>query len=417
MEGGERSIGRVPSEPKNVAVSRGSSTGSLVSESGSMSDRLRANSDLSSRFASSPLRSSFTSLAVGDGDDDAATIPDADRREHRVSFRVAAQCVRAWLSLLPASYYKADAQYEVSPEDGRQRMVAGTPEIIVEMATNEDAVEPNFVRELLLTYRFYMDGQRLISLLVSRFHAPCKGSDPTVIQLRVVNVVRRWLKEHYYDFSDNRGLSTSMGVFFDEHIALSTHSNIAAWADTLRRLMQEQSMGVLVPNHLPTGLRRGASAAFTSSFSVTTANAEAESAAAASKMGSAGSLDSRGEESEHTEVALGPGSSDFLSLNPVDVFRQLTVGEVDLFQSITPGDLYAKVILRSVDSTPRLMELIGTFNKVRVVGGPRFCCSFACLLTPPRAGLLLGCARGCVCIVKGPRERHEAVHPGRAAVL
>ena len=49
-----------------------------------------------------------------------------------------------------------------------------------------------------------------------------------------------------------------------------------------------------------------------------------------------------------------------------DIFRQLTLMELDLFRSISGRDLYYKTVKKQSEKAPKLMELIARFNSVSV---------------------------------------------------
>jgi len=91
-----------------------------------------------------------------------------------------------------------------------EQVVAGTAVSLVTALTDE-YTDAGFTEELLFTYRYLMTPMRLLRLLRDRFRfrVPHKCSEERanayetwrpVVRLRVVNVLRKWVRYHFYDF-------------------------------------------------------------------------------------------------------------------------------------------------------------------------------------------------------------------------
>lgn len=96
---------------------------------------------------------------------------------------------------------------------------------LVEIVTHPDNLPPKNSRAvLLLMYHSFTNGRRLLAKLISRYFRPqpanCTPSEllneqkqRKVLQLRVMQVVKEWMKSHYSDFEDDPLLKTCMREF------------------------------------------------------------------------------------------------------------------------------------------------------------------------------------------------------------
>jgi hypothetical protein len=64
------------------------------------------------------------------------------------------------------------------------------------------------------------------------------GSGPPVH--RVVNALRRWLKECFYDFEESPKLLARVTTFLDSDVAPCPDAAIAKWVEPLKKIIQEQ---------------------------------------------------------------------------------------------------------------------------------------------------------------------------------
>ncbi|KNC50624.1 uncharacterized protein AMSG_00785 [Thecamonas trahens ATCC 50062] len=106
----------------------------------------------------------------------------------------------------------APADLDASEVDSDIRVRAGTLRKLVELLTYERSPMPSYVRAFLLTYRAFTSPLELLDLLVERY---CITPPPELtgsalldftksqqvpIRLRVFNILRKWIKDFYYDF-------------------------------------------------------------------------------------------------------------------------------------------------------------------------------------------------------------------------
>ena len=72
----------------------------------------------------------------------------------------------------------------------------------------------------------------------------------------VINALRRWLKEFFYDFQENRPLLDRVNTFIDTELATCSDAALARWADQLRKIVADQ-VGRAAVHTVPTGTGRG----------------------------------------------------------------------------------------------------------------------------------------------------------------
>ena len=76
------------------------------------------------------------------------------------------------------------------------------------------------------------------------------------VRRSVINALRRWLKEFFYDFQENRPLLDRVNTFIDTELATCSDAALARWADQLRKIVADQ-VGRAAVHTVPTGTGRG----------------------------------------------------------------------------------------------------------------------------------------------------------------
>jgi len=218
---------------------------------------------------------------------------------------------------------------------------AGTLESIVTFLTPEESSDGKHIREFLLTYRYYATSNEILEFLFERFRknlTPSAAGKPAIIPLRVINLIRRWLKEFFYDLEEDDAALSLIEQFLDLDVA-KAGAFLSPWADQLKKIIKEQTAAKAFPT-ASVGLRRATSLppeAFPNS-----------------------ALMAYEEDDSHES----PLKTSFTGINPVDIFRQLTVWEVATFKNITPKDVFYKTSKRQPEKCGTLMGLITHFNSV-----------------------------------------------------
>jgi len=130
--------------------------------------------------------------------------------------------------------------------EGKKLIVAATMEKLVSSLADGEVPDLEFVKDWLLSYRLIMGPLRLLNLLIERHSfTPPKGATSDdlefhkiyspVVKLRVMNVLKKWLQSHYYDFSTEPRVFHSLQKFVEE---LPVDDK---WGLQLRVIMQEKN--------------------------------------------------------------------------------------------------------------------------------------------------------------------------------
>jgi hypothetical protein len=141
-------------------------------------------------------------------------------------------------------------------EGGKLRVHAGTLEKLVEQLAVADAIPDwDFIEDFLVTFRYFTTGEDLLARLVARYayelpetldaearETALKWKGP--VQIRVINVLKKWLETHFYDFEpvETSPLTRQLNTFVTDTIA----KNNERWASSLRdEALQQRRMRVI----------------------------------------------------------------------------------------------------------------------------------------------------------------------------
>ncbi|XP_065184257.1 son of sevenless homolog 1-like [Sycon ciliatum] len=193
----------------------------------------------------------------------------------------------------------------------------GTLHKLVERLTYHRFADPGFVRIFLTTYRSFCDPPKFLSLLVERFRIP---DPPTTkeeeevfmaggksrpwmkrfrteyvqpVQLRIMNVLRHWVEHHLYDFDAD--MSATLREFLKE---LHGKQRMRKWSESVERLLERGGMSVQQP-HV---------------FDVDPAPLE-------------------------YHIAREPGDLNIYTTHPIEIARQLTLIESEMYRAVRPSEL------------------------------------------------------------------------------
>ena len=120
-----------------------------------------------------------------------------------------------------------DDNIEVDDEDRKIIMYATIPKL-VERLTYERYSDQSFVSAFLLTHRLMMPSEQLMNLLIQRYNVPYpKQADATVrakfeakvvrpIRLRVFNALKQWVDKYAVDFASDPSLSDQLEEFAEQ---------------------------------------------------------------------------------------------------------------------------------------------------------------------------------------------------------
>lgn len=134
---------------------------------------------------------------------------------------------------------------------------------LVERLTYHVYATPVFMKTFLTTYRSFCSPQELLDLLIERFHIPdpeptdSEDSDQSdkirkmryaqdikrfrkeyvqPVQFRVLNVLKHWIDQHFYDFSEDFDLLHCLTSFLDE----ITGRYMRKWVDNIIKGVQRR---------------------------------------------------------------------------------------------------------------------------------------------------------------------------------
>jgi hypothetical protein len=265
--------------------------------------------------------------------------------------------------------------------DCRRIIISGQPRVLLLLLINPQVEEyyPNYTEDFMLTYHFHMTDQDLLRFLFDEFKIwsskACDSdknrlsvvSEESVgrlwilsessafsILLRIVYVLNICLEEYsYFDHPSvfNRQVSDEhidgaiqllleFSSFIEKHIKTHPKKPVRVWYSSLKKNCQK-----VIGKYF-----KAFSDRFPENF-----------------IGMDIMEEPNGEPSEKSELSVSflqkPTKAAVLDLDANQVFRQLTMIELDLFKKIRPLDLYYKS-KGMLDKAPNLKELIERFNTV-----------------------------------------------------
>jgi len=240
-------------------------------------------------------------------------------------------------------FCEEDSPNNILFEENLEQLRAGTLVKLVERLTFDDKIDPNYPFEFLLTYRSFTSPQVLLNLLISRWNMPNNieilSDDKDQedfnafvrrpIRLRVFNVLKKWMEEHWYDWESDSRLIDCLRIFIDENVK----KDMEIVATTLTKILSKKLDGTQ-----ETGI------AFSKS------PPESHEVDIKQLTGTTGN-------SSHLA---------FLAFHPEEIARQMTLIEWDLFKSIKPWECIGQSWAKKDKETkaPNILGMILRFNKV-----------------------------------------------------
>lgn len=214
-------------------------------------------------------------------------------------------------------FTEPDSEDNIIFEDEDEETVQAIPTIraatltkLVERLTFDEYSDPNFLLQFLLTSKSFCTPDALFSLLIERFSMPIPSSFPeetiekfkttilNPIRLRVLNVFKNWLDKHFTDFERRPVLLEALKDFLTNTV--SKASGMEKQLEVIQRLIakkesleREENKQLYITENPP-------------------------------------------------EPLLPPDGlvyNDILQYDPLEIARQLTLLEYDLYRSISPTDL------------------------------------------------------------------------------
>ncbi|XP_062851740.1 son of sevenless homolog 2 isoform X2 [Trichomycterus rosablanca] len=226
---------------------------------------------------------------------------------------------------------------------------AGTVDKLIERLTYHMYADPNFVRTFLTTYRSFCKPQDLLTLLIERIEIPepeqseaelesmWNGDQPMAaelqrfrreyvqpVQLRVLNVFRQWVEHHFYDFENDPELRNRLEDYITNTLQLRGKS-MRKWVESISKIIKRKIQ--TQPNSI--------------SHNITF---ESPPPAIEWHISRPGQVD----------------TFDLMTLHPMEIARQLTLLESDLYRAVRPSELVGSVWTKEdkEKNSPNLLRMI-----------------------------------------------------------
>lgn len=143
-------------------------------------------------------------------------------------------------------FYEKDSEQNIIIEkkDDRDIIQAGLLAKLCERLTYEKYPDINYLTAFMLTYRTFVTPTELLDLIIMRYNVPppttttpevlekFKQKKELPIQLRVLNVLKTWVEKFFDDFNNDKALLTKLLEFVDK--SMVTHPTMSRAGENLK---------------------------------------------------------------------------------------------------------------------------------------------------------------------------------------
>jgi len=127
---------------------------------------------------------------------------------------------------------------------GGLRFFSGTTECLADFLAPIEKVDSEFIGHFLATYRYFMSASDLMTRLIERFHKfkPIEGKADAApewspfVQIRVLNVLRKWVSKYYFDFAESPEIEVKLKNFLDD---IKQDSRFARYVQSIEEIIIE----------------------------------------------------------------------------------------------------------------------------------------------------------------------------------
>ncbi|KAF9908440.1 hypothetical protein EC991_009793 [Linnemannia zychae] len=233
---------------------------------------------------------------------------------------------------------------------GHLQVVAGLLEKLIERLADENAQDAEYVNCFLLSHSFFIDSEDLLDRLIARFHIqPHQGEIlyfekwQTIIQVKILCVLQRWILIQYEDFELNANLLKTLRKFLEVDVRQAgfiMESECIEKNISIKSLSPIKNCSVIMEQGRFC-LQRSRTRKISLSRSLNNSSGQASSittSTASSRLDPvpASPIEQMIEYGPTPELAT---TSPILQLNGQDLARYLTLADMKAFRSITVFEL------------------------------------------------------------------------------
>eukprot|EP01130_Rhizamoeba_saxonica_P003254 TRINITY_DN1390_c0_g1_i1.p1 TRINITY_DN1390_c0_g1~~TRINITY_DN1390_c0_g1_i1.p1 ORF type:complete len:956 (-),score=231.94 TRINITY_DN1390_c0_g1_i1:343-3210(-) len=222
-------------------------------------------------------------------------------------------------------FYPRDSPSNIEMEDD-QFIVAGTLEKIIERLTHKKSPDNSALLPFLASYRMFASPSELFELLVHRYCMP-EVKDPdqaekyhqlvkTPIYLRVFNLLKSWISNHWYDFANDGALRQQMLDFVNGPFA----ENSGKFRVVLEQNINKQVEGSPAVQDAP--------------------------------------------EPHLPDPSINPVTASILDFHPEEIARQLSISSHNLFSEIIPNEIIIAAESGDISETPTIMSYNSYYDQL-----------------------------------------------------
>ncbi|KAJ3248391.1 hypothetical protein HK104_007725, partial [Borealophlyctis nickersoniae] len=133
--------------------------------------------------------------------------------------------------------------------DGKPVVVSGSVRALVKyLAPEEGTVDSGFMVDFLRTYRYFVEAVDVARLLIARYiyistqQSSQQSQSGQFLQLRILNVFKKWVDTHPQDFSSSDALYDLLHVFLETHVKADPKR--AVFADSMISNLESKLTGL-----------------------------------------------------------------------------------------------------------------------------------------------------------------------------